>query len=207
MSAEEATALPFWVQVLAIALAPGLAFIGVAFGAYWQSRAVRSGALREQRRVVYESFLEVSERVHTTFAVQIGYALQHGKHADVTKYVRDLNRVHYPDLLSHVMKVDLIGTGATARAATDVLEFLATAQATVARVLREGYDPETWEKVCSQGIRASRTFRDAAAKDLGVPRSERRRTPRPGHRDDLTALVERELAELADTGGSQESRS
>ena len=56
--------VPFWLQILSIALAPLLGFAGVAIGVAFSERNRRDAYVKEERRKVYVDYLENNVATH-----------------------------------------------------------------------------------------------------------------------------------------------
>lgn len=163
-----------WLQIVSIALAPGLGFVGVAIGAGWKNRSDQRLALRNHRRDVYIEYLRAAESAKLRFSVHGPPVFRRNDPVEIKSHVQ-ATKAEFGELLAMIHQVDLVGSTETSAAAGEFLMCVADGYLAMVRAMHGGFDRQAWNKVILRTARAASRFRDAAAADLGVPRSERRR--------------------------------
>lgn len=172
--------VPFWLEVLAIALAPALGFVGVALGAFWQTRTTKYLALRAHRERVYSNLIEATEDLKSHFSL-VGPTVVRSRDSDDLYEHAGQFKAKTAAVVTLVRQIDVVGSPAAIDAAVNLIAFAADASMSTMHLMQDGFDRVEWLRVLRAGDKASSEFRDAAAKDLGVPHADRcrrsRRTP------------------------------
>lgn len=187
--------MPFWLQVLSICPAPILGFAGVAIGAHLKDRSDRKAALSKERQEVYASYLKALAEYNHDFGTSGATAFRTGNARKVQAFMKDAAETRVK-LLSLLVHIELIGSPDVVRAANDYLRHLMEDSFTQMAALRGGWDRELWNKRLLSGRVLMSNFRDAAIKNLQIPKKDRsRQLSAP---EDLPDL-EKRLAEFAAT--------
>lgn len=208
---DQATSLPLWLQIVTIALAPGMGFLGVAIGAGWKDRSDKRLALRNHRQQVYSDFLRAAEDMKSHFSLRAPTVFRGNDPAELWQHTQDV-KVKLSALLGVIHEVDLIGSSGTMDAVGAFIKYAFEANVALIQAVRDGLDRNEWNKIIARGTRATLDFRDAAAVDLGVPRRQRRRRGRD--RSDevdfsgVTTMIEELMQDRTSPGndGRQDSR-
>lgn len=176
--------IPFWLQVLAIGLAPLLGFLGVAIGASLQARYNRALALRAHRQEVYCRFLEAATQLFTYFGTDAASAIRSKDQARVVALLPVIKK-YASTITSLLLQVELIGSRDTIAAAQRIQLFIAKVGTTISEGFATGYTLKMWNEVLGGGVKIIRAFRSAASSDLGVPRRQQQRSHPNNSLDDL----------------------
>ncbi|MFE0020532.1 hypothetical protein [Amycolatopsis sp. NPDC059021] len=171
--ATQSPALPFWLQIVAISLAPALGFVGVAIGALLKDRSDRRQALMAERRSTYSDYAGNLEAYLRFMGMKgPGYLRKGG---DRMVLFRDTSEELEGKLIASANKVMFFGSTEPASIAAET--WLLIAQLALARieVMKNGFNREAWNEAVGDGIKLSLKFSDAALGDLGIPKKERAR--------------------------------
>ncbi|MET8039872.1 hypothetical protein ABZU25_03275 [Micromonospora sp. NPDC005215] len=166
--------VPFWIQVTAIALAPILGFAGVAIGAILKDRSDALNALRDRRHKAYTAYLKHVSDASSAFATESATKLRSGDAAKIREVFVDLQKATNA-LPALYAEIDLLGSYQTQAAVADGFRLVEMQTDVVIQALSGEVDATVISKVHEAGIRALMNFRNAAAKDLGVSRKDRKR--------------------------------
>jgi len=60
--------VPFWLQILSVALSPALGFIGVAIGVWLTEQNRKDAYVKDERRKVYQDHLEIVSQITTFYS-------------------------------------------------------------------------------------------------------------------------------------------
>lgn len=195
--------VPFWLQLLAIILAPGLGFAGVAIGATVTSRTSMKLALRAHRQDVYSSFLETVSSIHKSFTVDLRIMLLPASKRELVDIVTEIGK-YTAELARRFHEIELVASARTAAAADNLLIFYMTAL----RATKRAHDDENalslWHQITDEAGAALAEFRAAAAIDLGLPMRDRKRklTKRASKSIEKWLVILNELAETDDGNDS-----
>lgn len=160
-------AVPFWLQVAAVALAPALGFFGVAIGSISQARNSRKLALRSHRQDVYMSFLEAAERYHSLFSIKL-FSVFKVDHK-VQREENFAQVIPHRDALSKAyLQVTLVASKRTIVAAKRVSLYSAFYATAILDALSGNYSSEEWQDLSKRSIEAIKKFQFEASRDLGV---------------------------------------
>ncbi|WP_370934119.1 hypothetical protein [Amycolatopsis sp. cg13] len=169
MGSQQA-AIPFWLQLLSVALAPVMGFIGVTIGAATQSRNARYLAIRDHRREVYTNFIELLDSIDWTFSGPAEIAFEDGNRDEILRICSLID--NYADQVSPMLvQIEFVGSKATVAASREFLKFFSLAHVAIGKGLEGHYSEEMWESVKKKAHSARRAFRISAAKDLGAPKN------------------------------------
>ena len=163
--------IPFWLQVLTVALAPILGFIGVAAGASFTEQNRRDAYVKDERRKVYQDYLEIVSQITIFYSTEYLFAMNHAKERGL-KDTADKASLLSERLLSSYLHVRLIGSPTAIDAASHAFAFTASAGTLTAHTLVAGFNRNDWDPVIRIGLDAQARFTKAARKDLGLPRKE-----------------------------------
>jgi hypothetical protein len=190
--------VPHWLQIVTIALAPCVGFLGVAVGAGWKNRSDQRLALRSHRQQVYTEFSRLAEKVKAHLGLRTPTVLRASKPDELLRHAQEAKDL-FQELSAIVHQVNLVGSRNTAAAVAKFMAYTADGYLTLLLAARTGFDRATWNMITLRGEQATTQFRDAAAADLGVPGRDRRR---PGGAEnveerlaDFTAKLESWIAD------------
>ena len=129
------TNIPFWLQILSIALAPLLGFAGVAIGIGLNGRNSRSAYVKEQRRKVYVDYLEVMSRI--TAFVSFEHPVKSGlEGVEESEAFADKAAVLVEQLERAYMCLSVIGSPEACEAAVEAFTYLDLASGLAKAMLR-----------------------------------------------------------------------
>jgi hypothetical protein len=169
------TQVPLWLQVLTLGLAPVLGFVGVAVGALLQGRSAKRAKLRDDRRITYLNFAKTVREFYQWFGLEGTKSADHRAGADLREHLTEIKRM-IREIETRGDEVDLIASKDAAAACRKcTLEVIASQAIWMNAVMTRSFDRAMWSKCNFDGSAALHEFRDAAMKDLGVPRKERQR--------------------------------
>ncbi|GAA1910647.1 hypothetical protein GCM10009737_10110 [Nocardioides lentus] len=173
--ATDAAQVPTWLQILTLTLAPVLGFVGVGVGALLQSRSNKRAKLRDDRRATYLTFAKTVHEFYQWFGLEGTKSADHRAGADFAGHLAHI-KTTIGAIESLGYEVDLIASKGAADAGRKCMQEVVVSQAIwMNAVLTKSFDRVVWSKCYFDGSEALRTFRDAAMKDLGVSRRDRRR--------------------------------
>jgi hypothetical protein len=176
LAATATSAVPFWLQITAIVLAPLAGFAGIATGAYLKTRTDRADYLRDERRKVYVTFIHAFGGVISITSTVGATAIRTRRDLAATTQSIQTGLI---DLEKVRQEVELIGSRPAATAAGDALVYIAAVTSYMAAALRDGFDRESWNEVMQFGMQTQSAFLHAAQVDLGMPKDQQM-PPRPG---------------------------
>jgi hypothetical protein len=158
--------VPFWLQVLSIAAAPVIGFIGVAIGATIAERNRRSAYLVDEKKKVYLEFMEMLAKITTFWSNEFTVAL---RKEPGWQELQGRSKPMIESLYRTYLQIRLVGSSSVVDAAGKSVQFTFLASMTGLKMLATDFDMREWSKVTSYGMEAMVDFSDAARKDLGLP--------------------------------------
>lgn len=204
--------VPFWLQILTIAMAPILGFAGVAVGVSLSARTSRIAYLRDRRREAYSSFLAelgtlvsmFGQTAPSAFRTKDGQRI-HEQNVAFTAAVQRMETARH--------QVALIGSRDVEEASSDAFVFLAMASTTMAKSIEGTFDRGAWNDTVSFGMQVLLRFTQSAQKDLGLPKGDmaeaRSFAKYEADRETAIATVNETLRRYleADAGGTSDASS
>jgi hypothetical protein len=175
-AAPDAAAVPFWLQIAAVVLAPVMGMLGVTAGAVLRTRTERRAYLREERRKAYVAFAhEFGALVSGVGTFATSAARTAATEQDASAVSRYLD--HLRSSMSSIEKlrheIDLIGSRRAADAATNAYYVIAAVSARLAVATQGEVDADAWQRLLGQGMPVQVAFLSAAQSDLGLPKGDR----------------------------------
>lgn len=164
-----------WVQILTLGLAPVLGFVGVAVDALLQSRSAKRAKLRDDRRATYLAFAKTVHEFYQWFGLEGTKSADHLAEADLAGHLAHIKKT-IGAIESQGYEVDMIASKDAADPGRKCMQQVVVSQAIwMNAVMTTSFDRIVWSKCYFDGSEALRAFRDAAMKDLGVSRRDRKR--------------------------------
>jgi hypothetical protein len=180
--------LPFWLQILAIAAAPVIGFIGVGIGVIMAERNRRIAYLIEEKKKVYLDFMDMLAKISTFWSNRFPAVMR--DHA-TTKDVLGFSVPMVESLQRTYIQIRLLGSQRVVDAAGDCFEYTALASITGMQMLATRFDRKEWNNtVVIRGIAAMKNFSDAARSDLGLSNLEIKGSTSAGIPDEIVEYVE-----------------
>lgn len=170
-AAQVASQVPFWLQVLTVALAPILGFIGVGAGAFIAELNRRNAYVKDERRKIYQDYLEILSQTTNYYSSEYLFAMRHAKEKGMNEAADRVSSYH-ERLLSAYLHVRLIGSPEAVGAASHAFSFTASAGSLTVKTLASEFNRDDWDHLIRLGLEAQSRFTEAARKDLGLPRRE-----------------------------------
>lgn len=165
VQAAQEAAVPFWVQVVSIAVAPILGFVGVAVGVLLKDRSDHKASLRAERRTAYISFLRALSALHQCFVVKGKLAFNGSDEGSLESYMEEMYELKLA-LIGAQHEVTLVGSVAAAKAAEKVSTVQIDMDIAESTARKSGYDQKAWNVALLRSLHVQSTFQLAAIKDL-----------------------------------------
>jgi hypothetical protein len=166
-------ALPFWLQVLSISLAPILGFTGVAIGALLTERHQRIAYIGDERRKVYLEYLELLARITAFYSTEFKTALEAGDMRRMAE-LNPIRRTFLEDVQRIYLQIRLIGSPGVVNTAREVFVYFGLANGISAKAISGDATSEDWGRLIKFGLALQTDFTDAARSDLRLRRKERK---------------------------------
>jgi hypothetical protein len=163
--------VPFWLQILSIALAPLLGFAGVAIGVAFSERNRRDAYVKEERRKVYVDYLEATSQL-TAFVTFERPKKGNPEGIEKNEAFADKAAVFMEQLQRTYMSLSVIGSPEACEAAVQAFTYLELATRLALATMRGKSLDEGWSKLGQLGTQFQDDFIDAARKDLGLRSGE-----------------------------------
>lgn len=161
--------IPFWLQILSIAAAPVIGFVGVAIGAVIAERNRRGAYLADEKKKVYLEFMSTLAEITTFWSNEFTVVMRKQSGAN---RMQGRSKAMVESLYRTYMQIRLLGSQDVVDAAGKSIQYTMLASITSLPMLAEGFDAREWSKVTDAGLKVMKDFSDAARKDLGLPELE-----------------------------------
>jgi hypothetical protein len=160
--------IPFWLQIVSIAVAPILGFLGVAIGVLLTERNRRAAYILEEKKRAYLEFINMLSNVNSFWSNEFPAAARaaaSGRMSDILGF----SKAHVEELHRTFLQIRLFGSEPVVEAAMQAFHYLALASITGIQMLDKGFSSAKWNQaVVKAGIVAMSDFSAAARKDLGL---------------------------------------
>ncbi|MFC6090561.1 hypothetical protein [Saccharothrix lopnurensis] len=173
-----APSVPFWLQVVAIALAPFMGFLGVAVGAFLKDRSDRVVALHKERRELYSEYLNALAKFNHHYGNVGALAFRQDETVKYREYINVQHEMHAL-MIGLITRIDLVASQAVVDAAHKFYHYIVVITGVQVKAIDEGWVREEWNRGVALGARIAREFRNAAIRDVGIPRRDRGRRAMP----------------------------
>jgi hypothetical protein len=166
------SSVPFWLQILSIALAPVFGFAGVAIGVFLSERNRHSAYIKDERLKAYRHFLETSSQVTAFFTPRFSSAVTGTRDPDkIRALVQELMTLIEKTQHAYT-NLRLIGSPMAVRMAHNIFKYLHIGGNLAQEAIRGKFDQESWRKHTDEGTSLQNLFAEVARRDLGLPRNE-----------------------------------
>jgi hypothetical protein len=171
LSAAPATVtpqIPFWLQIVSIAVAPILGFLGVAIGVFLTERNRRAAYILEEKKHAYLEFINMLSNVNSFWSNKFPSAARTATSGG-TDDILGFSKAHVEELHRTFLQIRLFGSGPVVESAMEAFHYLALASVTGIQMLDKGFSSAKWNQtVVKAGIVVMSDFSAAARKDLGL---------------------------------------
>ena len=173
-SPNTSSQIPFWLQILSIAMSPIIGFIGVAVGVTITERNRRGAYLIDEKKKAYLEFIDMLARLSSFWSNEYPTAAR--KHADANQ-VLGFSKPMIESLQRTYLQIRLLGSQEVTDTAGGCFHYTALASITAIGMLSLGFDQKEWGEVVGTGMKLMTAFSDAARRDLGLPNLGSREKP------------------------------
>ena len=162
------SSIPFWLQIVSIAAAPILGFVGVAVGVALNERNRRRAYFIEEKKKAYLEFINTLAAIHAFWANEMSSTLRNSNSRTADEatifsksQVEALNRT-----FSQIL---LFGSQSAIETGQKCFSYILTTSLTAMVMLTRGLDQRRWDKIAGEAIELMMDFSSIARKDLGLP--------------------------------------
>jgi hypothetical protein len=164
--------VPFWLQILAIVVAPILGFAGLAIGALLNEGNRRRAYVTDARREAYQAFSDALSEITVYYGAEHRAIMRNPTSTTLsTAYERVC--IMTERIQRAYFRMRLIGSSEVVQQAAAAYEYAARASSLTASVLDSGeFDLEAWDPLIMKGFQIQNSFTSAARRDMGIARNQ-----------------------------------
>jgi hypothetical protein len=165
--------IPFWLQVLSVAVAPVIGFLGVAAGVGLNERNRRTAYFVEEKKRAYLEFINTLANVGNFWSTEVPRRLRSPKNSEVKEMMRVV-RSQLETITRTYCEVSLFGSPKVLEIARLSFMYVMEMNMLVIISIAKGFDDKRWHKAAEKGAVILGGFTSAARKDLGLPALSRK---------------------------------
>jgi hypothetical protein len=163
-----ASSVPFWLQIVSIAAAPVLGFVGIAVGVALNERNRRTAYFIEEKKKAYLDFINALTVIHTFWTDEMTTILE--KPDDQTaRKVGIYSKSHIERLERTYAQILLFGSESVVKVGGRCFAYLLKTTMTAMIMSAKGLDRKRWPRVADEIVSIINDFSRVARKDLGLP--------------------------------------